>query len=283
MAAQILNGKLVAQTLLDDIQSDISNRLEKGLDRPTLAVIVVGDNPASEHYVAHKEKACNKVGIESIRINLAADTSFENIKQTIIKCANNPNINGILLQTPLPNREMEAQLVEYIPPEKDVDGFHPYNVGRLALRQPLLRSCTPYGIIQLLNYYDLSIQGKGVVIIGASNIVGRPMMLECLNEGATVTVCHRHTKDLASQVAQADVCIVAIGNHKVIQAAWFKPGAIIIDVGFERDASGHIYGDVPFTEAKEIASWITPVPGGVGAMTVATLMKNTLEAAQLQD
>jgi methylenetetrahydrofolate dehydrogenase (NADP+)/methenyltetrahydrofolate cyclohydrolase len=283
MAGQLINGKVVAQSVLDSVQSTITQRLEKGLARPTLAVIVVGDNPASAHYVMHKEKACKRVGIESIRINLAADASFDEIKNTIEDCANNPEINGILLQLPLPERSMEEQLIETIPPEKDVDGFHPYNIGHLTLRQPLLRSCTPYGIMQLFDYYNISLKGQDVVIVGASNIVGRPMMLECLNAGATVTVCHRFTKDLAAHVAKADVCIVAVGNHHIVKAEWFKPGVIIVDVGFERDTDGNIRGDVPFEQAKEVASWITPVPGGVGAMTVATLMKNTLEAAELQD
>jgi methylenetetrahydrofolate dehydrogenase (NADP+)/methenyltetrahydrofolate cyclohydrolase len=283
MVAKLLSGKPVAQSLLASIQTDITKRCEQDLPCPTLVVIQVGNNPASSHYIAHKEKACKQVGIESILINLKADVCFDTIKQTIKKYADNPAINGILLQLPLPNRNMEAKLIESIPPEKDVDGFHPFNIGSLALRQPLLRSCTPYGIIQLLQYYDIALKGQNVVIVGASNIVGRPMMLECLNAGATVTVCHRFTKDLAEQIKKSDICIVAVGKQNIIQAEWFKPGVVIVDVGFERDADGNIHGDVPFDQAKETAAWITPVPGGVGQMTVATLMKNTLEATQLQD
>jgi len=283
MAAELLSGKVVAQSLLESIQTNIVQRLENGLSRPTLAVILVGDNPASHHYVSHKEKACKKIGIESIRINLKADACFDDIKNTIHECAENPQINGILLQLPLPDRSMEDKLIECIPPEKDVDGFHPYNIGRLALRQPMLRSCTPYGIIQLLDYYKIALKGLDVAIVGESNIVGRPMALECLNAGATVTICHHLTKDLAAHITRADICIVAVGNQNIIKAEWFKPGVIIIDVGFERDERGKIHGDIPFEQAKEIAAWITPVPGGVGQMTVATLMKNTLEATELQD
>jgi methylenetetrahydrofolate dehydrogenase (NADP+)/methenyltetrahydrofolate cyclohydrolase len=283
MTSQILYGKPASQFLLATVGHTISQRLSLGLSRPSLAVIVVGDSAASAHYVAHKQKACLQVGIHSVRIDLPANASFEVIKNAIDQCAKNPEINGLLLQLPLPDRTMESHLIQSIPPEKDVDGFHPFNIGSLALRTPLLRSCTPYGIILLLEYYDIPLKGKHVVIVGASNIVGRPMMLECLLAGATVTVCHSFTHDLKAHIASADICIVAIGNHTIIQAHWFKPGVVIVDVGFERDEQGNIHGDVPFHEAKQIASWITPVPGGVGLMTVATLMQNTLQAAELQD
>jgi methylenetetrahydrofolate dehydrogenase (NADP+)/methenyltetrahydrofolate cyclohydrolase len=283
MTSQILYGKPASQSLLNTVESKITHRLSVGLSRPALAVIVVGNSVASAHYVAHKQKACQQVGIHSIRIDLPDNASFDTIKKTIDECAHNPDINGILLQLPLPDRTMESRLIQSIPPEKDVDGFHPFNIGSLALRAPLLRSCTPYGIILLLNHYNISLQGKHVVVVGASNIVGRPMMLECLYAGATVTICHRFTHNLEAQVACADVCIVAVGNHSLIKAHWFKPGVVIVDVGFERDEHGNIRGDVPFDEAKKIASWITPVPGGVGLMTVATLMQNTLQATELQD
>jgi methylenetetrahydrofolate dehydrogenase (NADP+)/methenyltetrahydrofolate cyclohydrolase len=283
MTSQILYGKPASQSLLNTVESKIAHRLSLGLSRPTLAVIVVGESAASAHYVAHKQKACQQVGIHSIRIDLPVNASFETIKNAIDHCAENPEINGILLQLPLPDRTMESKLIQSISPEKDVDGFHPFNIGSLALRAPLLRSCTPYGIILLLNHYHISLKGAHVVIVGASNIVGRPMMLECLYAGATVTICHSFTSDLKAHIASADICIVAIGNHSIIQAQWFKPGVVIVDVGFERDEQGNIHGDVPFDEAKKIASWITPVPGGVGLMTVATLMQNTLQATELQD
>ena len=283
MSAQILYGKPAAQSLLNDTESRIIDRLSSGLSRPSLAVIVVGDNAASAHYVKHKQKACQQVGIHSIRIDLPENARLDDIKKSIDQCAQNPAIHGILLQLPLPDRTMESRLIQSIPPEKDVDGFHPFNVGSLALRAPLLRSCTPYGIILLLNHYQITLKSAHVVIVGASNIVGRPMMLECLYAGATVTICHSFTNDLAAHVALADICIVAIGNPNIIQADWFKQGVVIVDVGFERDQQGNIHGDVPFHEAKEIASWITPVPGGVGLMTVAALMQNTLQATELQD
>ena len=282
MTANILDGRLVSKKIKTDVKAGVDARLAAGLAAPCLAVILVGDNPASQHYVGHKEKACVQMGIESRRMQLPADASLQSIQQTIHELANDSGVHGILLQLPLPDRSMETALIESIPPVKDVDGFHPFNFGRLAAVQPYLRSCTPYGVMKLLEHYNIPLQGAHVVLVGASAIAGRPMMLECLNAGATVTICHIHTKDLAKQVAQADILIVAIGNAEVIQSDWIKPGAVVVDVGFERDADGNIHGDVPFESAQDVASWITPVPGGVGAMTVAMLMQNTLAAAELQ-
>jgi methylenetetrahydrofolate dehydrogenase (NADP+)/methenyltetrahydrofolate cyclohydrolase len=282
MTANILDGRLVSKKIKTDVKAGVDARLAANLSAPCLTVILVGDNPASQHYVGHKERACIEMGIESRRLQLPADASLESIQQAIEDCAQDDSVHGILLQLPLPDRSMETALIESIPPIKDVDGFHPFNFGRLAAGQPYLRSCTPYGVMKLLEYYDIPLKGAHVAMVGASAIVGRPMMLECLNAGATVTICHIHTKDLAMQAAQADILIVAIGNAEVIQSNWIKPGAVVVDVGFERDADGNIHGDVPFDSAKEVAGWITPVPGGVGAMTVAMLMHNTLSAAKLQ-
>ena len=282
MTANILDGRIASKKIKTDVKAGVEARVAAGLAAPCLTVILVGDNPASQHYVGHKERACAQMGIKSCRVQLPTDASLANIQQTIKDCANNNDVHGILLQLPLPDRSMETALIESIPPIKDVDGFHPFNFGRLAAGKPYLRSCTPYGVMKLLEHYDIPLQGAHVVMVGASAIVGRPMMLECLNAGATVTICHIYTKDLAKQVAQADILIVAIGDAKVIQSDWIKPGAVVVDAGFERDADGNIHGDVPFDKAKEVASWITPVPGGVGTMTVAMLMHNTLTAAELQ-
>lgn len=280
MVGRILDGRIAADSILESIKSSVQQCINKNHIHPKLVVILVGDNPASQHYIKQKEKACQRTGILSERINLDENSTLEQIKDAILRCAHDHTVHGILLQLPLPNRDMEAELLEHIPPEKDVDGFHPFNIGRLAIKQPLLRPCTPYGIIRLLTYYNITLRGKHVVIIGASNIVGRPMLLECLYAHATTTICHSETHDLAQHVLQADICIVAIGQSNVVRAEWIKPGAVVIDVGFERDADGYIHGDIPFKAARERASWITPVPGGVGPMTVATLMGNTLYAAQ---
>ncbi|MCH9744972.1 MAG: bifunctional methylenetetrahydrofolate dehydrogenase/methenyltetrahydrofolate cyclohydrolase FolD [Gammaproteobacteria bacterium] len=280
---KILDGKAIAQEIKDNIKKVVTERLQAGKSAPGLDVILVGDNPASASYVSHKQRACDYTGIRSRIHQLPEDTTMEAIAEQIDACNADPEVNGILLQLPLPEKLQPESLLERINPAKDVDGFHPYNLGRLVQRRPLLRPCTPYGVITLLEHTDEDLAGKHVVIIGSSNIVGRPMALECLLQKCTVTVCHRFTKDLASEVQQGDIVIAAIGKPGIIQSDWIKPGAIVIDVGFSRLSNGAISGDIDFETAKHRASWITPVPGGVGPMTVATLLENTVLATKLQD
>lgn len=283
MSAKLLLGKPVADDIKEAVRLGVQQRLNNRLRRPGLAVILVGNNPASESYVGHKQKACDKAGIVSTIHRLDADATESQIAQCIDALNNDNNVHGILLQLPLPQANMVDRLLERINPKKDVDGFHPYNMGRLTVRQPLLRPCTPWGVIKLLESTGEELAGKHAVIIGASNIVGRPMSLELLLKKCTTTVCHRHTKNLAEQVSHADILVVATGKPGLIKASWIKPGAIIIDVGFSRLSDGKISGDVDFDAAKDVAGWITPVPGGVGLMTVAMLLDNTLKAANLYD
>lgn len=279
MVAKIIDGKAFAAKLKAEIAAEISIRKNQGFTQPSLAVIVVGDNPASHIYVRNKRQACEEVGIKSIYHPLP-NTIQENDLKTLIRQLNNdPSINGILLQLPLPEHINSDTLLELIDPKKDVDGFHPYNLGRLAQRRPALRPCTPYGIMMLLDSINETYKNRHAVIIGASNIVGRPMALELLLAGCTITVCHRFTKDLCYFVKQADILISAVGIPSLIKGDWIKPGATIIDVGINRLSDGSIIGDVEFNVAKEKAAWITPVPGGVGPMTTASLLKNTLTAA----
>lgn len=283
MSAQLIDGKAVAQGIKNHISERIKSRHAAGLETPGLDVILVGDNPASSAYVKHKQNACKAVGIKSHCHRLPKDTTQEAIADLIQQCNNNPKVHGILLQLPLPAHINGDALLELIHPNKDVDGFHPYNLGRLVQRRPSLRPCTPKGIITLLESTGVDLTGKHAVVIGASNIVGRPMALELLLNKCTTTVCHRFTRDLDSFVKQADILIAAIGKPGIINSRSIKPGAIVIDVGFSRLNNGKISGDIDFEPALERASWITPVPGGVGQMTVATLLENTLMAAELQD
>ncbi len=283
MAAQILDGRRLNAIIKQQVSEKIKTRLEQGLIVPTLEVILVGDNPASASYVGHKERACKEVGIQSHVHRLPKDTSFEKIAALIDQNNANPKAHGILLQLPLPDHINPDDLLERIHPNKDVDGFHPYNLGRLIQRRPTLRPCTPFGVINLLKHFDITIAGKNAVVVGASNIVGRPMALELLLEKATVTVCHRFTASLEQHVKEADIVIVAVGNYDIVKSEWIKAGAIVVDVGFSRREDGSITGDIDFETAKEKASWITPVPGGVGPMTVATLLQNTLQAAEMLD
>lgn len=274
MSATLIDGKAIAQSLLEDIKQRVTQ-----LGRPlALHVILIGENPASEVYVRHKTQACAQVGIESVLHRLPQSTSEQELLALIDSLNHNPQVTGILVQLPLPSHIAENNIVEAIAPSKDVDGFHPYNLGRLAQRRPLLRPCTPYGIIHLLKESGVTIQGQHAVVVGASNIVGRPMMLELLLEGATVTICHRFTENLAEQVRKADILAVAVGKPAFIQGDWIKPGAVVIDVGINRLDDGRLVGDVDFEEAKKHASLITPVPRGVGPMTVAMLMLNTVQA-----
>ena len=283
MTAQIIDGKAIAEHLLGIIKTNIDIRIAAGKRAPCLAVVLVGADPASAIYVRNKRKACEKVGIKSIAHDLPASTSEADLFSLIDRLNNDPTVDGILVQSPLPPQISEEQLIERISVDKDVDGFHPYNIGRLAVRQPTLRSCTPFGVIKLLQAVNIDLMGLDAVIIGVSNHVGRPMALELLLAGCTITSCHRHTKDLAAKVKSADLIVAAAGKPGLIQGDWIKQGAIVVDIGINRLANGSICGDVDFNAAKARASYITPVPGGVGPMTVATLMENTLLALELKE
>ena len=281
MTAQLLDGKAVAAEVRQRIQQGVAAALASGRRPPGLAVVLVGDNPASEVYVRNKSKACAEVGFYSEMHQLPGTTSQAELLELVDRLNAQDNIDGILVQLPLPKQIDEESVIERILPTKDVDGFHPYNVGRLALRMPLLRSCTPRGIMTLIEHTGQSLEGLDAVIIGQSNIVGRPMALELLAARCTITVCHSRTKNLADKARGADVLVVAIGRANWVPGDWIKPGAIVIDVGINRRDDGKLVGDVDFASAQERAGWITPVPGGVGPMTIATLLQNTLEAAEL--
>lgn len=285
MTARILDGKGIADTLLEELAARVEARVGSGKARPGLAVVLVGEDPASAVYVRNKRKACKKVGIKAYDFDLPADTSDEKIAKLIDKLNADPKIHGILLQLPLPGNRDGSELIHRIDPRKDVDGFHPENVGHLVLRQFGLRPCTPRGITTLLAFTDKPVRGATATIVGVSNHVGRPMALELLIAGCTTISCHKFTpKDvLETQVRQADILVVAVGKPGLIPGEWVKPGAVVIDVGINRMDDGRLVGDVGFEAAFERASWITPVPGGVGPMTVATLMQNTLEAAEATD
>ena len=285
MSARILDGKGIADTLLDELALRVEARVASGKARPGLAVVLVGEDPASAVYVRNKRKACKKVGIKAYDYDLPADTSDDSIGHLIDKLNADPKIHGILLQLPLPGNRDGSDLIHRIDPRKDVDGFHPENVGHLVLRQFGLRPCTPRGITTLLAFTDKPVRGATATIVGVSNHVGRPMALELLIAGCTTISCHKFTpKDvLETQVRQADILVVAVGKPGLIPGEWVKPGAVVIDVGINRMDDGRLVGDVGFEAAFERASWITPVPGGVGPMTVATLMQNTLEAAESGD
>lgn len=283
MSAQIINGKATAEQMLTLLKGRIDERLSQGKRAPSLAVILVGADPASAIYVRNKRMACEKVGIRSISHDLPASTTESELFALIDALNADDTVDGILVQAPLPPQIDEKRIIEAIRADKDVDGFHPYNIGRLAVRQPTLRSCTPFGVMKLLETAGIKVLGLDAVVVGASNHVGRPMVLELLLAGCTVTCCHRHTRDLAENVARADIVVAAAGKAGLVKGEWIKPGAIVIDIGINRLADGSICGDVEFAVAKERAGWITPVPGGVGPMTVATLMENTLLAQTLRE
>lgn len=283
MSAQIINGKEIAEALLGSIKERVDARTSAGKRAPALAVILLGADPASGIYVRNKRNACEKVGIRSVAYNLPASTTEAELLALIHELNSDASIDGILVQSPLPSHISEKLVIEHISAAKDVDGFHPYNIGRLAVREPTLRSCTPFGIIKLLQSTGIKLMGLDAVVVGVSNHVGRPMALELLLAGCTVTCCHRHTKDLRQNVERADLVVVAAGKAGLVKGEWIKPGAIVVDVGINRLADGTICGDVEFGPAKERAGWITPVPGGVGPMTVATLMENTLLALELSE
>ena len=280
MTATRLDGKAIAAQLRQHLQQQIQTRLEQGLRPPGLAVILVGDHSASQVYVRQKQKACQEVGIVFKLLQLSSTVSSTELLNLLNQLNEDKVIDGILVQLPLPPHIDSEIAIEQIVPHKDVDGFHPYNVGRLALRMPLLRSCTPKGIMTLLTHTQVALEGLDAVIIGQSNIVGRPMALELLAARCTITICHSRTRQLADKVRQADIVVAAVGKPHLIPGDWIKPGAIVIDVGMNRLENGKLVGDVDFASASQQASWITPVPGGVGPMTVASLLENPLQAAQ---
>ncbi|RAU45776.1 MULTISPECIES: bifunctional methylenetetrahydrofolate dehydrogenase/methenyltetrahydrofolate cyclohydrolase FolD [unclassified Pseudomonas] len=280
MTAKLIDGKAIAANLRQQIAQRVTERREQGLRTPGLAVILVGSDPASQVYVSHKRKDCEEVGFISRAYDLPAATTQSELTDLIDSLNEDPAIDGILLQLPLPEHLDSSPLLERIRPDKDVDGFHPYNVGRLAQRIPLLRPCTPKGIMTLLESTGVDLYGKDAVVVGASNIVGRPMAMELLLAGCTVTVTHRFTEDLAGHVSRADLVVVAAGKPGLVKGEWIKEGAIVIDVGINRQQDGKLVGDVVYDTALPRAGWITPVPGGVGPMTRACLLENTLYAAE---
>ncbi|WP_108444413.1 bifunctional methylenetetrahydrofolate dehydrogenase/methenyltetrahydrofolate cyclohydrolase FolD [Halomonas denitrificans] len=283
MTAQLIDGKSIAARVRQQVARQVEARREAGGRIPGLAVVLVGEDPASAVYVRNKHRACEEAGILSFKHQLPADTSQQALEQLVDQLNEDPRIDGILVQLPLPEHLDPRPILERILPNKDVDGFHPYNLGRLAQRLPLLRPCTPKGVMTLLQQSELSVRGLNATVVGASNIVGRPMALELMLAGCTTTVCHRFTQHLEEHVRRADLLVVAVGKPGLVKGEWIKPGAIVIDVGINRQEDGRLIGDIDFDAAAERASWITPVPGGVGPMTVATLLENTLQAADLHD
>jgi len=283
MPARILDGKAVAERLTSEVRARVAARVAAGRPVPGLAVVLVGENAASQIYVRNKRKTTDAVGMRSIATDLPAHASEDELLSEIDRLNANPEVSGILVQLPLPRQIATERVIERIDPRKDVDGFHPYNVGRLVLKMPTLRPCTSYGCMRLLAETGESLVGQHAVVIGQSNIVGRPMALELLMARCTVTICHSATRDLPGLVRQADIVVAAVGKPNFVAGDWIREGAVVIDVGINRTAEGKLTGDVDFAAARERASWITPVPGGVGPMTIATLLANTLRAAELQD
>lgn len=281
MSAKIIDGKAIAENLLQDLKKEIDVRSKKGIRNPSLAVVLTGSNPASSIYVKNKRLACEKIGVKSIAYDLPNETSEKELLTLIETLNNDTSIDGILVQSPLPSHINNDVIFENISPLKDVDGFHPKNIGLLAIKQPQLRSCTPYGVMKLIKATQLAIQGLDAIVVGSSNHVGRPMALELLLGGCTVTICNRYTQKLQQKIELADIVVAAAGIPDMIKGSWIKPGAIAIDIGINRLESGKIIGDIEFDIAKTRAGFITPVPGGVGPMTVATLMENTLLAQKL--
>ncbi|MBF1288569.1 bifunctional methylenetetrahydrofolate dehydrogenase/methenyltetrahydrofolate cyclohydrolase FolD [Neisseria sp. HMSC072C05] len=283
MAAQLIDGKKISQQRIEAVAQAVKARQEKGLHTPCLAVVLVGDDPASTVYVRNKKLTCQKSGIESRSYELPSETTQDDLLKLVDELNGDPAVDGILVQLPLPAHIDSQAVLERIEPHKDVDGFHPYNVGRLVVKMPLMRPCTPKGVMTLLEAYGIDPKGKKAVVVGASNIVGRPQALELLLSRATVTICHSATQNLANEVAAADILVVGVGIPNFVKGEWVKPGAVVIDVGINRLDDGSLCGDVEFDVAKERASMITPVPGGVGPMTIATLLENTVHAASLHD
>ena len=283
MGARILDGKAVAQTVTQEVAAKVAARVAEGHAPPGLAVMLVGENAASEVYVRNKRRTTESVGMRSFAHDFPATLPQDELLATIDRLNANPDVHGILVQLPLPKHIDADLVVERIDPAKDVDGFHPYNIGRLVLKTPTLRPCTPFGCMRLLAETGESLVGKHAVVIGQSNIVGRPMALELLMARCTVTICHSATRDLPGLVRQADIVVAGLGKPRFVQGDWIREGAIVLDVGINRGADGKLVGDVDFDSARERAAWITPVPGGVGPMTIAMLLANTLHAAELRD
>lgn len=281
MTAQLLDGKSIANDLKKAIKETLNKQALDSHRVPCMAAVLVGDDPASRIYVNNKRKACEEVGILSEAFYLKTDSTTQELLELIQALNTNTAIDGILVQLPLPAHIDTYQIIEAIAPQKDIDGFHPYNLGRLAQKKPFLRPCTPYGIIQLLNAYRLPLKGKHAVVVGASNIVGRPMALEFLLAGATTTICHRFTHNLQQCIEIADIVVVATGICDIVSPKWLKKEHILVDVGIHRLANNTLRGDIDFSQAKEQVAWISPVPGGVGPMTIATLLQNTLQAAKI--
>ena len=279
MTANIIDGKFLAKQIRDDIANKVKQRIEKGLSVPGLAVVQVGSDPASKIYVRNKQKACDDVGFASFSYDFPTSTT-EELLTLIDKLNQRDDVHGILVQLPLPDNIDKTKVLERIHPSKDVDGFHPYNIGHLLQRDPLLRPCTPYGVVKMLESTGINLSGLNATVVGASSIVGRPMALELLLLGCTTTITHSRTVDLAKHVSNADIVVAGVGIANYVKGEWIKPGAIVIDVGINRLPDGKLAGDVEFETAVERAGWITPVPGGVGPMTVAMLMSNTLEACE---
>ncbi|XOD70037.1 MAG: bifunctional methylenetetrahydrofolate dehydrogenase/methenyltetrahydrofolate cyclohydrolase FolD [Sodalis sp. (in: enterobacteria)] len=280
MIAKIIDGKAIAKEIRNKVAIRVQERLKAGKSAPGLAMVLVGNDPASRIYVASKRKACEEVGFISFFFDLPSTVTEAELLNLINSLNLDSRVNGILVQLPLPSEINNMNVLERIAPDKDVDGFHPYNIGRLCLRAPILRPCTPRGIITLLERYQIDTLGLNAVVVGASNIVGRPMSLELLMAGCTVTVAHRFTRDLQRYIKNADLLVVAVGKGRIIPGNWIKPGAVVIDVGINRMDSGELVGDVDYARAVERAAYITLVPGGVGPMTVATLIQNTLQACE---
>jgi methylenetetrahydrofolate dehydrogenase (NADP+)/methenyltetrahydrofolate cyclohydrolase len=283
MAAHIIDGKAVAQSVTDEVRNKVAAHVAGGGVAPGLAVVLVGDSAASQVYVRNKRRTTEAVGMRSYAHDLPATTSEAELLALVDALNADPAVNGILVQLPLPRHIDPERVIERIDPKKDVDGFHPYNIGRLVLKMPMLRPCTPYGCMRLLQETGQDLVGMHAVVIGQSNIVGRPMALELLMARCTVTICHSATRDLPGIVRQGDIVVAGVGKPKFVPGDWVKPGAIVIDVGVNRMPDGKLCGDVDFDAASQVAGWITPVPGGVGPMTIATLLANTLRAAQWQD
>jgi methylenetetrahydrofolate dehydrogenase (NADP+)/methenyltetrahydrofolate cyclohydrolase len=278
MSAQLIDGKAIADTLQQELRATVAQLAYAGQRAPALATLLIGADPASQVYVRNKRLACERIGIRSIPIEHGAQISQAELLAEIHRLNNDPEVDGILVQLPLPPQIDATAIIEAIRPDKDVDGFHPYNLGRLAQRQPVLRPCTPFGVIEMLRRSGETFYGRRAVVVGASNHVGRPMGLELLLAGATATVCHRFTRDLADEVARAEIVVVAVGKPGFVKGEWIAPGATVVDIGINRLADGKLCGDVEFEIARQRAAFITPVPGGVGPMTVTMLMHNTVLA-----
>jgi methylenetetrahydrofolate dehydrogenase (NADP+)/methenyltetrahydrofolate cyclohydrolase len=283
MSARVIDGKAIAASIRERLQQRVTERHNRGQQVPGLAVVLVGDHAASSVYVRMKRRDCAQVGFASQDHDLPATTRQDELLALIDRLNANPATHGILVQLPLPGHIDAQAVIERIDPRKDVDGFHPQNVGRLVLRLPGLRSCTPHGVMTLLAHTDTELSGARAVVLGQSNIVGRPMALELLNAGCTVTICHSRTRDLRAEVERADLVVAAVGKAGFVPGDWIKPGATVIDVGINRLEDGRLVGDVDYDQAARRAAWITPVPGGVGPLTRATLLENTLEAAEALD